>query len=125
MLTFELLGDIYNGKTGDIIVKSNDGDIINLLESPTKEGYIFNFLKGSKYETRAKYLVEEPHTFTAIWKQTEHKPINAGTITQSNNQQNSMQNENPETGDFGVTISAIMIVISMGMIFVIRKKNLI
>lgn len=53
------------------------------------------------------------------------KPINVGTITKSNNQQNSIQNENPETGDFGVTTSAIMIVISMGIIFVIRKKKLI
>ncbi|MFM1581067.1 type I pullulanase [Helcococcus bovis] len=124
VLTFDLSGGNYNGRTGGIIVKAKVGDTINLPEAPTKEGFVFDYWKGSKYEAGAKYLVEGPHKFTAIWKKVEEKPINAGTITKSNNGQNSTQNGNPETGDFGVSKFAIMIVISMGVILVVRKKRI-
>lgn len=67
-LTFDLGGGTLDGKTGTITIEANVGDTIKLPGAPTREGYTFQYWKGSKYEAGAEYKVEGDHAFTAEWK---------------------------------------------------------
>lgn len=70
-ITYDLNGGTYDGKTGKISETYEDGEWIRLLDKPTKEGYVFDYWKGSKYKARARYMVSEDHTFTAQWRKPD------------------------------------------------------
>ena len=72
-LTFDLAGGTLEGKTGKITIEANVGDTIKLPEAPTREGYTFQYWKGSSYEAGADYKVEGDHTFTAVWEENKAK----------------------------------------------------
>ena len=74
-LTFDLGGGTLDGKTGTITIEANVGDTIELPGAPTREGYTFQYWKGSRYEAGAEYLVTGPHDFTAVWKAVEEPPV--------------------------------------------------
>ena len=38
------------------------------LPAPTRDGYIFDYWEGSKYNAGDKYTVNGDHTFKAVWK---------------------------------------------------------
>ena len=67
-LTFDLGGGTLDGKTGQITVEAAVGDVIRLPGAPTRDGYTFQYWKGSEYEAGAEYTVEGDHTFTAVWE---------------------------------------------------------
>ena len=67
-ITFDLNGGTLNGKTGTYTVKAHDGQIIELPAAPTREGYEFDYWKGSAYQPGDFYKVDGDHTFTAKWK---------------------------------------------------------
>ena len=66
-LTYDLNGGTLNGKTGIVTITCTYGDIIT-LPKPTREGYTFDYWKGSKYYAGEQYKVTEDHSFTAIWR---------------------------------------------------------
>ena len=66
-ISFDLNGGKYKGRTGVVEITCSYGDIIK-LPKPTREGYTFDYWKGSKYKAGAKYTVKENHDFKAIWK---------------------------------------------------------
>jgi len=72
-LTFDLAGGTLDGKTGKVTIEANVGDTIKLPEAPTREGYTFQYWKGSRYEAGADYKVEGDHTFTAVWEENKVK----------------------------------------------------
>ena len=72
-LTFDLAGGTLEGKTGKITIEANVGDTIKLPDTPTREGYTFQYWKGSRYEAGADYKVEGDHTFTAVWEKNKAK----------------------------------------------------
>ncbi|MBP3883945.1 MAG: InlB B-repeat-containing protein [Olsenella sp.] len=44
------------------------GREIRIHEAPTREGYTFDYWKGSAYQPGDAYTVTEDHTFVAQWK---------------------------------------------------------
>ena len=66
-ITYDLNGGTLDGKTGIVTVQAKEGSTIT-LPSPVREGYTFDYWKGSRYEAGASYKVEGDHTFTAQWK---------------------------------------------------------
>ena len=66
-ITYDLNGGKLNGKTGKIVVQSDEGDVITIMDAPTRKGYTFDYWKGSEYHPGDEYLVEEDHTLTAMW----------------------------------------------------------
>ena len=73
ILTFDLAGGMLDGKTGKITVEANVGNTIKLPGAPAREGYTFQYWKGSRYEAGAEYKVEGDHTFTAVWEENKAK----------------------------------------------------
>jgi uncharacterized repeat protein (TIGR02543 family)/LPXTG-motif cell wall-anchored protein len=70
-ITFDLNGGTLEGKTGMIVVEANEGDVITVLDAPTREGYTFKYWKGSKYYPGDKYTVEDDHTLSAVWEENK------------------------------------------------------
>jgi LPXTG-motif cell wall-anchored protein len=67
-ITYVLNGGSYNGSTDDIVEKYPAGTGILIHEAPTREGYAFDYWKGSAYQPGDVYTVTEDHTFVAQWK---------------------------------------------------------
>ncbi len=42
--------------------------MIDIPETPVREGYTFKYWKGSEYYPGDRYMVEDDHTFTAVWE---------------------------------------------------------
>ena len=61
-------GGEYGGKTEDVILYCNAGEIINILDAPSKPGYRFMYWEGSKYFPGQEYKATEAHAFTAIYE---------------------------------------------------------
>ncbi|MDD7401428.1 MAG: InlB B-repeat-containing protein [Clostridiales bacterium] len=47
------------------------GKVITIIEAPTREGYSFDYWKGSEYQPGDQYTVTKAHTFVAQWKPNE------------------------------------------------------
>ena len=81
--------DANGGKwtDNDIVkyVEAKRGDNITILKAPTREGYVFDYWKGSKYQPGDTYNVQGSHTFVAQWK-----PV--------------AKNAGPNTGDNGMNM---------------------
>lgn len=69
-LTFDLGGGTLDGKTGTVTIQAEYGSTIK-LPAPTKDGSVFGYWKGSRYEAGAEYLVTGPHAFTAVWEKVK------------------------------------------------------
>ena len=67
-LTFNLGEGTWNRQTGIITMEYEKGASIT-LPIPTRDGYVFDYWQGSRYEGSQSYTVTDNHTFTAIWKQ--------------------------------------------------------
>lgn len=72
-LTFDLGDGTLDGKTGSITIEANVGDTIKLPGAPIREGYTFQYWKGSRYAAGADYKVEGDHAFTAVWEENKVK----------------------------------------------------
>ena len=75
-ITFDLDGGKLEGKTGTVTYKYTDGTVIT-LPKPEKEGYVFDYWEGSRYEAGASYTVNGDHTFKAVWKKKDVVPNTA------------------------------------------------
>ena len=65
-ITYDLNGGELDGKTGTVEISCEEGSIIT-LPAPVRDGYIFDYWKGSRYEAGDEYTVKGDHTFTAQW----------------------------------------------------------
>lgn len=74
VITYDLNGGELNGFKGIINEEYFGGETIK-LPKPLREGYVFDYWKGSKYKAGQKYKVTEDHTFTAMWKKDPNSEI--------------------------------------------------
>ena len=54
--------------TAPIVMRVKVGEVIKLIDAPTRIGYKFLYWKGSEYQPGDKYTVTGTHTFTAVWE---------------------------------------------------------
>ena len=66
-ITFNLNGGTLDGETKALVIKYEKGTVIK-MPLPTREGYEFDYWKGSAYKAGDEYEIVEDHTFEAIWK---------------------------------------------------------
>ena len=66
-ITFDLNGGNFNGNTANVVKLVDKGTEITIIDAPVRDGYIFDYWKGSEYQPGDKYLVTEDHTFVAQW----------------------------------------------------------
>ena len=66
-IAFDLAGGTLDGQTGTIVWTCEYGSTIN-LPKPAREGYVFQYWEGSRYDAGDEYIVEGEHAFTAVWK---------------------------------------------------------
>ena len=72
-IRYKLNGGSYKGSTADIVENYPEGTVISVHEAPEREGYAFDYWKGSKYQPGDKYTVTGDHVLTAQWKKVEKK----------------------------------------------------
>ena len=89
-ITYVLNGGKLDGQEGTITVAYKAGSVIT-LPAPTRDGYVFDYWEGSKYNAGDKYTVNGDHTFKAIWKAAEEQGNG------SSSQANQGKNNAPET----------------------------
>ena len=75
-LTFKFEG-VLDGMTEAFQIEAKVGDTIIIPDAPVREGFVFDYWKGSVYHPGDKYLVEDDHVFTAMWKneETTEEPV--------------------------------------------------
>ncbi len=88
-VNYKIPGTIFFDANGGIFgdgttVKSDEyeqGEVITILDAPTREGYTFDYWKGSEYHPGEKFTVTEDHTFVAQWnKDPDPEPEPEPTI---------------------------------------------
>ena len=83
-ITYDLNGGMLNGKSGKVTVDAEYGSKI-ILPAPTRDGYLFDYWEGSRYEAGDEYTVTEDHTLKAIWVEDEKPEIKHYTLTFDSN----------------------------------------
>lgn len=106
VITFDANGGKWKDNTSIKTVEANKGEEIKILDAPSREGYVFDYWKGSEYYPGDTYKVEDNHTFTAVWKKDSKNPDNnTGENLNKPGEQSKSQNKNttdnkaPNTGD--------------------------
>lgn len=94
------------------------------LPTPTRDGYTFDYWKGSKYAAGAKYTVTEDHTFTAQWKiKSKVTPKKVATVSTVN----SGKTGSSKTSDTGSNTLWIILLIasiaSITLIVALRREH--
>lgn len=114
-ITYKLNGGTYKGSTEDIVETHKAETVISIHEAPTRDGYTFDYWKGSEYQPGDKYTVEEDHVFTAQWKK------NRSTITKKTTTRTS----SPKTGDRTnlMTWSVLLIAATIFLFILITRRR--
>ena len=71
------------------------GEVISIHEAPTREGYVFDYWKGSEYQPGDKYTVVEDHVFTAQWKKAAKPDDDDGKKDNSGGKRGSARTGDP------------------------------
>ena len=101
-------GGHWNDNSTDILTYYYDrGNIITLINPPTREGYRFLYWKGSAYQPGDKYTVVDDHMFVAQWEKIGTKASRS----------------NPKTGLESVAGIVCTLVGSTGALYIGRKKE--
>lgn len=77
-ITVDPQGGNWGGSTGNIVTKVPKGDNYILPAAPVKEGYVFQYYEGSKFDPGDTYKANEDHGFKAIWAEEVKVTYNAG-----------------------------------------------
>ncbi|MDO5132697.1 MAG: InlB B-repeat-containing protein, partial [Eubacteriales bacterium] len=72
-IRYNLNGGSYDGSTEDIVEQYPVGTVITIHEAPERDGYTFDYWKGSAYQPGDKYTVTGDHVFEAQWKEKEEE----------------------------------------------------
>ncbi|MDO4974622.1 MAG: InlB B-repeat-containing protein, partial [Eubacteriales bacterium] len=67
-ITYDPNGGTLNGSTEPSVETHDYGEEITISPAPSREGYTFQYWKGSEYQPGDSYTVTEDHTFTAQWE---------------------------------------------------------
>ncbi|WP_311482106.1 InlB B-repeat-containing protein [uncultured Anaerococcus sp.] len=113
-INYDPNGGHWSDKSTDILTYYYDkGNIITLINPPTREGYRFLYWKGSAYQPGDKYTVVEDHMFVAQWEKIEDKKVERKTNPR----------ENVKTGVESVAGVVCTLVASTGALYIGRKKE--
>lgn len=104
-ITYDPNGGHFEGMGADekIVENYSGGTIIKIIEAPTREGYSFDYWKGSEYQPGDQYTVTENHTFVAQWKPSEIPeivvpwPINVSSPTSAATEIKPIETGRPAT----------------------------
>lgn len=112
-------GKFKDGSTKKVLFYKK-GEEITIVKAPIREGYRFDYWKGSKYYPGDKYLVTEDHKFVAQWIK-EDKVSKPGENTQKPSDRPS---SNTKTGvrELMVPIFLIML-LAMGLLILSKKRE--
>ena len=102
-LTFKLNGGNVGGNTDDIVVEANTGDVVTIIDAPTRDGYEFQYWKGSKYYPGDEYKVMGDHTFTAVWAKID----NGGGNDDSDNNKKGKDGKDGDGSSTGDTVDLL------------------
>ena len=130
-LIFDPNGGVFSdGSTIDKVYTVDKDNNFKIIDAPKKDGYVFDYWKGSKYKPGENYVAAADHKFVAQWlKDTDGdgKP----DVKDSDNNKNggnpsiNAGRKSPNTGDSGMTAWLIMFVFASiatgGGIFYKRK----
>ena len=94
-LTYKLNGGAYKGSSADVKISEKPGAKIKIHAAPKREGYTFQYWKGSKYYPGQEYEVSDNHTFTAVWKKDD---ISSSDDKDESDDQNKLD-DNKRTDD--------------------------
>lgn len=78
LITYDLNGGTLNGSGADVVEEHFHGDVICILEAPTRSGHSFDYWQGSAYRPGDRYTVVGAHRFVAQWK-ARGNPDSPGT----------------------------------------------
>lgn len=135
-LTFTLNGGKWSdGSSEDKVLTVDKGSVVDILEAPMKEGYKFEYWKGSEYQPGDKYTAEEDHTFVAQWKKVAkagsetapEAPSQSEKSAESSkaNDNKAAGNKTTKTGDtsyIAMTVGVISLVVATALVMN-RKKD--
>lgn len=123
ILTFNLNGGELHGTTSVIQKKYKLGDTINLPNAPKKDGYAFDYWKGSKYYAGEEYTVTEDHEFTAMYTKTADNKSDSNSNNSANNSTKN-KSTNAKTGDDrGILLYMALFLVVAFMMIGIRLKR--
>ncbi len=77
-ITLDLNGGELDGKTGSITEEFYEDTVLTLPE-PSRDGYSFDYWKGSRYEAGEKYTVKVDHIFRAQWNKKQAGSQDSGS----------------------------------------------
>lgn len=118
-ITYILNGGKIDGNEGPIVIEYSMNENITLLKAPVKDGYVFDYWKGSRYEAGAQYQVVGDHTFEAIYKGTASPAEKTDTDTPSKGKSSGIK-----TGDNNqLFMYAGLFVLAIFVLLVIFRKN--
>ena len=72
-IRYKLNGGTYDGSTDDIVEEYPEGTVISIHDAPERDGYTFDYWKGSEYQPGDQYTVTGDHVFEAQWKKADDK----------------------------------------------------
>lgn len=99
-ITYDPSGGTFRKSTKPTELKYEKGEKIKIAEAPVREGYTFQYWKGSEYKPGDTYTVTEDHTFTAVWKKNSSKKEEQKSKKNSNKTATKSGGKTPKTGDF-------------------------
>lgn len=116
-------GTWADGSTEDKVIVADKGSIIEIPAAPVRDGYTFDYWKGSKYYPGDKYKVEEDHTFTAQWKLAENtdNTTKSPDNTTENNQKDKPEATKTGQSEYMLFVGGLMLLFAVAL--VARKKE--
>ena len=136
-LTFKLNGGTLNGSTDDVRIQCKNGETITIPQAPTRDGYTFDYWKGSRYEPGDKYTVTGDHTFTAQWKHdnndseatrpAKESKSSSSAKSASSSTRSSSQGATPRTSDdfdpIPFVVAGLIAALAFGVAFYMRSRK--
>ena len=98
-IRYKLNGGTYEGSKADIIEKYPEGTVIGIHDAPEREGYEFDYWKGSAYQPGDEYTVTGDHVFTAQWKKVEAEDDDDDDDGSHKTTKKHSSGSSPRTGD--------------------------
>ncbi len=80
-LYFDAKGGAFTGGETEKILDVQVGQTIEIIAAPTREGFEFQYWKGSRYNPGDEYQVIGAHRFEAVWKPVSSTPTTTTTST--------------------------------------------
>ena len=123
-ILYKLNGGTYEGSGDDIVENYPVGTVITIHDAPEREGYTFDYWKGSAYQPGDQYTVTGDHVFVAQWKKVEKEDT---TEKEEKETKKHKKKKSPKTGDDSNAAMWIVILLAAaagaGTVIYRKKKN--